>query len=300
MTWTRRRFLATTAAGGAAVTLGTGAPGCGNPVALPPLVQAMVIDERGPLYGTVTVDAAQLPPVGGAVTLQLQQLAPSTTRTFVPPPDGRILLIQYAQDMFSAVESTCPHAGCPLGYSGNDKAGSNMYGQVECPCHSSRFRAVADVNDGTQCAGLVLHGPAQASLTAWAITFSGKSVTIDLTSRLACNNAFPPVVNGAVTLPIAQFPQLAVAGGSAIGQPEGFSDTLIVVRVDASTVAVLSAVCTHLGCLVNYVAQNQDLECPCHASAYALDGHVLAPPAPSPLKAYSATLMANAIVIATQ
>ena len=45
----------------------------------------------------------------------------------------------------------------------------------------------------------------------------------------------------------------------------------------------LNAVCTHLGCVVPWVAAANKFQCPCHGSNYAPDGHVVRGPAPLPL-----------------
>jgi Rieske Fe-S protein len=293
--WSRRKFMQTTAAGSVALAV---SPGCGNDVNAPRTIAVSVIDNEGDVNnGQVAVRGAQLPGVGGAVTLQLPSLPISSQRSWAPPPDGRILLVRYGVTAFSALQSSCPHAGCPLGYNPKDTRADNPHGQIECPCHSSRFRAVADLDDKSLCAGLQLHLPAQVNLIAWPVVFDGTTVLIDLTARIPCNNPFPAPVNGVVTLPLTSFPQLGLVGGAATGQPGGFADTILVARVDQTTVAALSAVCTHLGCTVDYDAVNQQLDCPCHASVFALDGSVLTPPATQPLKSYQTTLLADAILI---
>jgi len=45
----------------------------------------------------------------------------------------------------------------------------------------------------------------------------------------------------------------------------------------------LNAVCTHLGCVVPWVGNDNKFKCPCHGSQYAADGHVVRGPAPRPL-----------------
>ncbi|NIM61081.1 MAG: Rieske 2Fe-2S domain-containing protein [Acidobacteria bacterium] len=45
----------------------------------------------------------------------------------------------------------------------------------------------------------------------------------------------------------------------------------------------LSAVCTHLGCITRYRPDERIIACPCHGSRFALDGEVLAGPAPRSL-----------------
>jgi menaquinol-cytochrome c reductase iron-sulfur subunit len=55
------------------------------------------------------------------------------------------------------------------------------------------------------------------------------------------------------------------------------------VKHTGSDVTVYSSICPHLGCGYNWNAQDQHFECPCHGSVFALDGQVLAGPAPRPL-----------------
>ena len=44
-----------------------------------------------------------------------------------------------------------------------------------------------------------------------------------------------------------------------------------------------TATCPHLGCSVDYKPQQGEFRCPCHASAFAVDGAVLSGPSPRPL-----------------
>lgn len=46
-----------------------------------------------------------------------------------------------------------------------------------------------------------------------------------------------------------------------------------------------STVCPHLGCAVDFDAEAQKFKCPCHRSAFGLDGSVEAGPSPRPLDA---------------
>lgn len=41
--------------------------------------------------------------------------------------------------------------------------------------------------------------------------------------------------------------------------------------------------CTHLGCTVPWIAEQERFACPCHASVFDVRGEVLSPPAPRPL-----------------
>jgi cytochrome b6-f complex iron-sulfur subunit len=46
---------------------------------------------------------------------------------------------------------------------------------------------------------------------------------------------------------------------------------------------MLSAVCTHAGCIVEWSAAAGQFICPCHRSSFDIDGSVLSGPAPRPL-----------------
>jgi len=55
----------------------------------------------------------------------------------------------------------------------------------------------------------------------------------------------------------------------------------IVVSSDAPV--VLSATCSHLGCLVSYHKEKREFVCPCHGGRYDLSGKNIAGPPPEPL-----------------
>ena len=59
---------------------------------------------------------------------------------------------------------------------------------------------------------------------------------------------------------------------------------VILLRLPDASYRALSAVCTHQGCEVR--PGSNGLRCPCHGSAYSLDGNVVRGPATKPLAAY--------------
>lgn len=61
---------------------------------------------------------------------------------------------------------------------------------------------------------------------------------------------------------------------------------VIVVR-GRSGYRAFSAVCTHLGCLVNWNSAEGNFSCPCHAATFDEDGQVVSGPPPGPLKKLS-------------
>ena len=295
----RRKFVQSTMAASAAVASGVVVVGCGNDVAPAPFIDAQVNDDKnaGDAYGTVKLDLARYPdlqPVGGAITVRLQKLPPDPARTFAVTEAVLVVHLNEKNDpvnmmpAYVAMDSACPHAACPLGFSKKDQL-------VECPCHSSQFAPMP--SQQMACTTDVIHPPAvvgprfypnlQVLPGALIIDFKGPS------SKLA-------VSGGKLTLPIAQYPSLARPGGTqffACGEIQGFPNPMVIVRKDASTFAALDATCTHQQCPVAYMSGPNDLECPCHGSRFGLDGGVLHGPATLPLTAFTASFDGTNLVI---
>ena len=61
---------------------------------------------------------------------------------------------------------------------------------------------------------------------------------------------------------------------------------VLVIRTDKTYLAY-SAVCSHLGCLVEFNEGKRSIVCPCHAATFDLDGRVTGGPPPRPLAAYA-------------
>jgi menaquinol-cytochrome c reductase iron-sulfur subunit len=59
--------------------------------------------------------------------------------------------------------------------------------------------------------------------------------------------------------------------------------TAWVVRTDQQNVVAYSPSCTHLGCAYHWDDAAKNFICPCHTSAFSIDGKVLTGPAPRPL-----------------
>jgi cytochrome b6-f complex iron-sulfur subunit len=67
-------------------------------------------------------------------------------------------------------------------------------------------------------------------------------------------------------------------------------------RLDDGGFLAMSLRCTHLGCSINWEEDKQRFICPCHASAFEINGNVQNPPAPSALD-YFPVLIQNGKVM---
>lgn len=59
------------------------------------------------------------------------------------------------------------------------------------------------------------------------------------------------------------------------------------VRLQDGGFLALHRKCTHLGCTVPWIEDEQQFMCPCHASAFDIHGEVLSAPATRPLELFS-------------
>src|ERR1700742_1335607 len=72
---------------------------------------------------------------------------------------------------------------------------------------------------------------------------------------------------------------------------------VVVTQPSKGKFMAFSAVCTHVGCLCNQVADGT-INCPCHGSKFKItDGSVVAGPAPAPLPAAKITVSGGKILL---
>jgi cytochrome b6-f complex iron-sulfur subunit len=84
-----------------------------------------------------------------------------------------------------------------------------------------------------------------------------------------------------------------------LGSPEGFppgsvtpveAGRFYMVRLHDGGMLAVYRRCTHLGCAVPYEPAQGQFVCPCHGSAFTMDGDVLNAPAPRPLDLFRLAL----------
>jgi cytochrome b6-f complex iron-sulfur subunit len=90
--------------------------------------------------------------------------------------------------------------------------------------------------------------------------------------------------DGNVTVPLSAAPELQRSGGAVVVQPAGFGSYLLV--NSGTGFFALRAECPHAGCLLTWVPEDREAECPCHGSRFAGDGKLLNPPARSDIAHY--------------
>src|SRR3990167_3739433 len=83
-----------------------------------------------------------------------------------------------------------------------------------------------------------------------------------------------------------------------VGKPEKFKpdswtfieDRKLFVARDKKGFFAISAVCTHLGCTVRWMENENQFHCPCHGSFFTPEGSVKGGPAPKPLNCFAMRL----------
>jgi cytochrome b6-f complex iron-sulfur subunit len=105
--------------------------------------------------------------------------------------------------------------------------------------------------------------------------------------RAALDAARAAVVAG----PVERF-----APGSVTAFREG---RFYLVRLADGGFLALHRKCTHLGCTVPWIAEEQRFACPCHGSVFDLRGDVLNPPAPRALDLFPVRIENGIVVVDT-
>jgi Rieske Fe-S protein len=86
--------------------------------------------------------------------------------------------------------------------------------------------------------------------------------------------------------------EIPVGGGQIFD-----AERVVVTQPSRSRYQAFSAVCTHVGCLLNQVADGT-IDCPCHGSRFKItNGGVVAGPAPAPLPKKRITIVRGTIIL---
>ena len=73
---------------------------------------------------------------------------------------------------------------------------------------------------------------------------------------------------------------------------------ILVIRTQKG-VKAFSAICTHLGCVVEWDAVKKEILCPCHAGIFDVEGKVVAGPPPLPLPTLETSISDGKVFVKT-
>jgi cytochrome b6-f complex iron-sulfur subunit len=97
---------------------------------------------------------------------------------------------------------------------------------------------------------------------------------------------------------------IRVAGVSELSRGEGRivrvgKSAIALAKTEDGQVRAFSALCTHLGCVIQYQAEHRVFHCNCHGSEFDLTGNNLSGPAPVPLKPRFVEIKKDEIFVTT-
>jgi len=129
-------------------------------------------------------------------------------------------------------------------------------------------------------------GPGSSSAAAAAPAAPAPAATAPAATAPAAST---PASGASALAPTSEIP---VGGGKIFT-----AEKVVVTQPNAGEFKGFSAVCTHMGCLVNQITGGT-IDCPCHGSQYSIaNGSVVAGPAPSPLPAVLIKVSGDSVML---
>lgn len=140
------------------------------------------------------------------------------------------------------------------------------------------------ITNGTA-AGMVLADLAMGKESPWLKIFDATRVKpVAGGAKFAKENAevAAHLAGGYLSRKLGTFDELA-PGEAAIMKIDG--ENVAAFRDEGGALHSVSAVCSHMGCIVGWNETDRSWDCPCHGSRFGLDGEVIHGPATKPLGA---------------
>ncbi|MBI3005323.1 MAG: ubiquinol-cytochrome c reductase iron-sulfur subunit [Ignavibacteriales bacterium] len=125
--------------------------------------------------------------------------------------------------------------------------------------------------------------------------FIGAASMLSAVSQIGCIPSTAPAMRAELSQNKIAFntaiPELSKVGDGVKLENNGLEYPILLIRKSESDFVAVSTECMHLGCQVRM--QRIILRCPCHGSAYDLEGKVLNGPTEEPLKRYNIRMKEN-------
>lgn len=129
-----------------------------------------------------------------------------------------------------------------------------------------------------QASGLVAVGGLVAACGGSSGSSSSSSSAAASSTAPVASSAAPASSAAAAGVGVAAVSDIPVGGGIILED-----EAVVLTQPTAGDVKAFTAICTHQGCLVSNVTDNE-ISCPCHGSKFsAVDGSVIQGPATQPL-----------------
>lgn len=131
---------------------------------------------------------------------------------------------------------------------------------------------------------LIIRDAVMGQANAWSELFDPTRVRVNggLWRYLKENVDFPRyLIQDRLTTRRTERSDDLPSGAGRIQRVEGAKAAVF--RDDDGELHCVSAVCTHMGCLVRWNPAERTWDCPCHGSRFGVDGEVIAGPAEAPL-----------------
>ncbi|HEU5354177.1 MAG TPA: Rieske (2Fe-2S) protein [Actinocrinis sp.] len=161
-------------------------------------------------------------------------------------------------------------------------------------CGSSRRSVLRAAGVGGAAAAIGLTAAACGSSSSGSSTGSSNNNAAAGGGSSAAASASSGSGSGGGSSLLATTSDVPVDGGKIVNADGG----IVITQPTAGTYKAFTAVCTHQGCTVGSVSDNQ-ITCPCHGSVFsAKDGSVISGPAQAPLAAKSIKVSGTQIFLA--